>query len=146
MLRNNKNYARLWFVTLCMAILVGCRNNGDRPDLGLVEGTVRLDGQPLPDIRVVFKKPGARAAVGATDANGHYYLVYLRDIKGAAVGEHTVSLFDMNKPENQPGSGRIPARYSPGAQDAEPLIKTVEAGGQTINFDLTSMKTRPSNP
>lgn len=134
-LRNHKACVCTFFAVVFLASLAGCRNTGDRPKLGLVVGTIRLDGQPLPDVRVVFKAAGTRAAFGATDANGEYYLVYLRDIKGAAVGEHQVKLFDMNKPENASGFGRIPKKYGSGA---ESLAATVVAGEQVINFDLTS--------
>ena len=123
-------------VVLIVALgsLTAC-DKGDRPKLGNVVGAIRLDGKPLDNVRVIFKAPGSRAAVGATDENGEYYLIYLRDIKGAAVGEHQVKLFDMNMAEGDVGGGRIPAKYLNGTS---PLNATVEAGEQTIDFDLSS--------
>ncbi len=77
-------------VVLLLAAL-GCRR-GDRPPLGSVSGTVTFDGEPLAGAVVIFEPDGARASTGVTDERGYYELIYLRDIKGAVVGTHTVRI------------------------------------------------------
>jgi len=89
------------------AIALGC-GGSDRPDLAEVEGTVTLDGVPLPGARIEFKPAQGKISSATTDENGHYELVYLRDIKGAVPGKHTVTITTAS--EHQPEE-RLPPRY-----------------------------------
>lgn len=114
---------------------VGC--GGEGPELASVEGTVKLGGQPLDAAKVVFTPVGpGRPASARTDASGHYELVYSRDDGGAMLGEHTVSIstHTAGDPDSgTPGSPeRVPARYNVRTE----LKKTVESGGNVIDFDL----------
>lgn len=133
--------SRIQFAAYILGLLLisGCWGSSDRPDLGYVTGTIRLDGEPFPEVRVVFKSEGVRSSFGATDEQGNYYLVYLRDIEGAAVGNHSVKLLDLLKPESARGTGRVPSHYVDGSA---PLTATVEPGDQVIDFDLTSKPNR----
>src|SRR5690242_4068113 len=75
---------------LCCA---GCR----RAKSGVpVEGIVTLDGQPLPNVQVVFDQPEARSGkgyIGKSDEQGHYALKPLGEAAfGAAPGKYRVSL------------------------------------------------------
>jgi hypothetical protein len=56
----------------CLLLLAGYRR-GDKLALGIVHGTVTLDGEPLANARLVFElvEP-ARASTGLSDANGKY--------------------------------------------------------------------------
>jgi len=85
----------------------GC-GQGDRPDLAPVEGTVMLDGNPLARATVVFRPTEGKDSRAITDANGHYELFYLRDIKGAIPSGHTVRITTATEDAPQE---RLPDRY-----------------------------------
>jgi hypothetical protein len=114
-----------------IAILVtGC--GGTRaPPLGRVEGTVTLDGAPLPAAMIVFTPDGqGRSSTAVTDTGGYYSLSFLRDIKGANVGSHTVRITTAN---GKRGVQEIlPARYHRRTE----LTAKVEPGTNTIDFAL----------
>lgn len=122
---------------LCLLVVVaaaivasaGC-GRGDRPDLGRVHGVVTLDGQPLAEAYVQFDPGAVRGSTGVTDADGRYELVYIRDIKGAAVGEHTVRITTGTETDPE----ILPPRYH--AQTT--LRETVTSGRNEIDFALTS--------
>lgn len=112
---------------------VGC-SGPKRPPLGEVNGTVTLDGRPLPRALVTFVPiagPG-RTAHAYTDSDGRYSLFYLRDIPGADVGQHVVRITTVS--EEFRGRESLPTRYH--AQSM--LIATVEPGSNTHDFQLTS--------
>ncbi len=119
---------------ICVAVVLlsmaGC-SQGDRPELVPVKGTVLLDGQPLEGAAVCFKPEGTRTSRGLTDAQGRYELIYLRDIKGAAIGRHKVSVAMFS--ENP--STRVPAKYS---QQSSTLTADVKPGENVIDFELQS--------
>lgn len=133
----HKNYARhmgnliaLFYVIGC---LVGC-DRSDRPDLGSVTGMVTLDGQPLPNAWVTFIQKGFRPSSDKTDANGRYELNYIRDIKGAALGTHTVKI-ELETPESAPsGIQQLPARYHVDSQ----MEREVKEGTNVFDFELAS--------
>ena len=70
----------------------GCSSKGDRPELAPVAGTVTLDEKPLARATVVFHPEIGKVSRAKTNDDGHYELVYLRDIMGAKLGEHMVSI------------------------------------------------------
>ena len=107
---------------------LGCFDQGDRPELGEVTGVVTLDGEPLANASIAFTQKGFRPSVGHTDSEGRYELVYIRDIKGVAVGTHLVRIRQFGKP------GRVPARYDTQSE----LTREVQAGENIINFELMS--------
>ncbi|MDZ7620204.1 MAG: carboxypeptidase regulatory-like domain-containing protein [Patescibacteria group bacterium] len=116
---------------LAIGVLVGagCKSS-DRPDLGRVEGVVTLDGKPLAEAFVHFDPGTVRGSSGATNAEGKFELTYLRDVKGAAVGEHTVRITTQS--ETAPET--LPARYH-----AQTTLKAVVKAGQNqFQFDLES--------
>lgn len=122
---------------LLMSLLAGCGSRG--PALGRVTGRVTLDGKPLADARIVFqpRQKGA-PSVAVTDKDGRYELVYLRDHFGAVLGEHTVTISTFRQLSGTEGSRRseiperVPARYN----DETDLVRRVNAGAQTIDFEL----------
>jgi hypothetical protein len=110
--------------------LTGC-SNSDQPALGEVRGRITLDGKPLPEAKVrFFPIDPVRGALGASDSQGLYELVYIRDLKGAPVGGHSVRITTATetKPEI------LPAKY----HSQTTLTAKVEPGVNEINFDLTS--------
>lgn len=117
-------------IALTCLLLVGC-SQGDRPALGTVKGVVTLDGKPLPNAAIRFLPVvPVRASMSMTDTDGRYELIYIRDIMGAAVGEHRVEITT----EAAGAPEKLAAKY----HSATTLTAKVEPGVNEINFDLTS--------
>jgi hypothetical protein len=121
----NLRFISVYFSSL-LVVAIGCNDAGDRPDLGLVQGIVTIDGKPLPQCSVYFDPEGAKSSTGFTDAQGRYELRYIRDVRGAAVGEHQVRIIDGT------GKQRVPKNYGEKAI----LTATVKSGANEINFPL----------
>lgn len=109
----------------------GCSGASDRPPLGLVKGTVTLDGKPFANVMVLFKPDEGRAASAVTNANGEYELEYLYKVKGCKVGPNTVSFMYETGAEGGPP---IPEKYSSKSE----LKEEVMEGDNVFDFDLTS--------
>jgi hypothetical protein len=116
----------------------GC---GGRADLGSVTGTITLDGQPLADAIVTFE-PGVGGAPSRaiTDAKGHYQLRYTRELLGAKVGEHVVSVstFRSANPDAEPPRPAVPEQVPPRFNGDTELRAEVGPGGNRIDFALRS--------
>ncbi|MBW3597231.1 MAG: carboxypeptidase-like regulatory domain-containing protein [Planctomycetes bacterium] len=128
-----------WFpAALVLALTLGCGNQ----NLGRVEGTVTLDGQPLEGAMVTFSPvEGGRPAAARTDAAGRYELIYTRDDEGALIGEHQVSIttydeipLENDEDEVQVVPERLPTKYNVATE----LTAVVESGSNQIDFDLES--------
>lgn len=124
--------AAAWLVAVA-----GCGSSG--PPLGRVSGTVTLDGKPLEGARIVFQPlEGDSPSTARTQADGRYELIYLRDHKGATIGKHEVTISTFRQLSGTEGSGRteiperVPARYN----DATQLVRQVEPGSTTFDFEL----------
>lgn len=111
---------------------IGCGSD-DQPELGKVSGLVTLDGKPLPHVEITFAPDVGRPSYGETADDGKYELNYVRDIQGAKVGRHTVTIRSTKvdnskiKPaEVKPGKNRIDIECTPRSQqhvqpdDAQP--------------------------
>jgi len=133
----------------------GCGQSG--PQLGSVRGTVTMDGEALANAVVTFvPEAGGRPAVGQTDTNGRYELVFAQG-QGALVGPHKVRVTSVapqapavelseeealamaeaaeNQPSKQePFKDPIPACYN----TASTLVKEVGPGKNVIDLELTS--------
>ena len=118
------------FSCLLMLFALGC-SQGDRPELAPVTGTVTLDGKPLERAAMMFRPEEGRASRGITDASGHYELIYLRDIRGARIGSHTVSI--MTRTESRPVE-RVPAKYN----KQSTLTREVKDEQNVFDFELKS--------
>jgi hypothetical protein len=119
---------------LSSQIVVG---RGNLPPLGSVSGTVKLDGKPLANATIRFiplddsgrmDRKGASAALGLTDDSGHYRLIYVKDIMGAAVGQSRVEI------QARDDSGRDRVRREFNAQST--LQREVKSGSQVLDFDV----------
>lgn len=124
------NLTRILLVITCLAIVGGCGGSGDRPELGTVTGTVTLDGKPLPNAKIVFQHMEKRFSQGVSDENGKYELTYIRDIKGAALGTHSVSI----RAKNANNREIVPPKYN----SKTTLSVNVEPGHNSLDFNLTS--------
>jgi hypothetical protein len=132
---------------LASSLVCGC---GRSVRLGEVEGTVRLDGQPLGQVLIVFipEDRNQPQSMGITDAEGRFKLRCSNARFGAVVGEHRVTLVDAaiapggRSRDDEPTEGpappasRVPDVYS--RADKTPLRQTVAAGTQSVTFDIPS--------
>ncbi len=122
-------------------VLMGCGSApDDRPELGLVKGTVKLNGEPVEGARISFRPvDGGLTSQAVTNADGSYELVYLRESKGAKVGEHFVQITTYEDPIVEDDGSRsggkpelMPEAYARGDLER----RTVSAGENVIDFDL----------
>lgn len=66
--------------------MCGC-GLGDELGLASVKGTVKLDGEPLPDAIVIFyPAAGGRPSIATTDLDGNDELVFVDNQVGALAG------------------------------------------------------------
>ena len=122
-----------------MLLSLGCASR-DTPDLGKVSGVVTLDGEPLPQATVEFQptEAGGVTSFGTTDDEGKYELSYSVGIDGAKVGEYKVRITSYRQEHVEDGPPReIPERVPPKYNSQTELVRTVEAGSQTMDFELT---------
>jgi hypothetical protein len=125
-------YVCMVAVSIGIANLSGC-GNGDRPPFGAVRGRITLDGKPLARAHVGFvPMNGGRGSSGVTDATGNYELKYIRDVMGAKIGTHRVSISTAHDRARK--TETVPARYNVKST----LQKQVVAGDNVIDFDLTT--------
>lgn len=124
-----------------MFIAVGCSGaTDDTPELGTVSGTVKLDGNPVPQATVTFSpEEGGRPSSGPTDDQGFYELQYSLNNPGAVPGKHQVRISTATTVTNEAGEDvevpeSIPAKYNTKTE----LVEEVKPTSQTIDFDLTS--------
>jgi hypothetical protein len=99
-----------WSAAVLVGCCAGCSQSSTRPELAPVKGRVTLDGQPLAGALVLFRaESGGRSSRATTGNDGRYELVYLRDVKGAQLGKHTVKI--TTAMEGSPHE-RVPAKYN----------------------------------
>ncbi|MBA2113166.1 carboxypeptidase-like regulatory domain-containing protein [Bremerella alba] len=127
----------LWAIPLLLPA-IGCAA-GEYSDLGQVQGQVTMDGQPLPNALVRFAPPTGRPAMGVTDEQGMYELIYVRDVRGAEPGEYQVEITTWFRPatmeeSHQKRTEKIPAKYN----KRSTLSASVEQGDNQIDFQLES--------
>ncbi len=121
---------------LGVASLAGC-SRSDQPALGQVQGSVVLDGKPLKKATVSFHPADkGRQSCGYTDKDGHYQLTYLRDIMGAKVGQHKITIRTAGAEDTEAAHAKelVPAKYN--AQTT--LERAVKGGENHFDFDLST--------
>ncbi|MBN2293416.1 MAG: carboxypeptidase regulatory-like domain-containing protein [Pirellulales bacterium] len=116
-------------ILLSVGVLVVCGcGSSDRPELGTVSGTVTLNGKPLANAEITFQHEKKRFSTGTTDADGRYELIYIRDIKGAVVGKHTVVITAKDTARRQ----LVPPKYNHNTI----LTADVKPKHNTFDFEL----------
>jgi hypothetical protein len=125
--------------------LSGCGAGG--PELGEVEGTVTLDGQPLPYATVEFLPEGGRPSIGRTDPNGHYELRFTETRKGALVGTHVVTVTterwdgDFMDADGKPLPAmgeKVHSRFNRNARENPDMRYEVKPGNNVIDLPVES--------
>ncbi|WP_254513780.1 carboxypeptidase-like regulatory domain-containing protein [Anatilimnocola floriformis] len=117
---------------LCAFAVTGCGSG-----LGDVTGTVTLEGQPLPNVNVMFENTQKNTrATGTTDAAGKYRLSTNAKDDGATLGDCKIAVNQPGPADSSKGEGpRIfPVRYE--RADSSGFTYTVKAGKNTYDMDL----------
>jgi hypothetical protein len=137
---------RVCLASLLVAFVASGCNSG--PQLAEVEGTVKVNGQPVDNIQVEFwPTSSGPKSIGVTDAQGRYTLTTDTNRKGAVVGSHKVVLKDVgimgDKFLGRAGEdvdmtkgkkSRIPTNFNDVSKT--PIEKTVKAGEKN-QIDIT---------
>ncbi|MCH9655113.1 MAG: hypothetical protein K0U89_14740 [Planctomycetes bacterium] len=108
-------------------------STSDHPTLGTVSGIVTLDDKPLPRAEITFipqdewkedKIPAE--SKGITNEQGQFELIYSKDLKGAAIGNHFVRIISFEK--------KVPLIYN-----VKSVLKfEVKKGSNQADFNLVS--------
>ena len=119
-------------------LLAGCAERpGDAPDLAEVTGTITVDGQPAAWAMVYFlSKDRGLQAVGTTDGDGTFRLMYKRGVSGAPVAEHVVTV-ETGTPEGPERATTIPGKYADRKTCGLEAVVTAE-GPNDFAFNLIS--------
>lgn len=123
------------FGTVLVLLALACTGCGS--GLGDVTGTVTLEGQPLPNVNVMFENTERNTrSTGVTDAAGKYRLSTNAKDDGAPVGDCKIAVNQPPPADSSQGEGpRIfPVRYE--RADSSGLTFTVKAGKNTHDIDL----------
>jgi hypothetical protein len=156
------HFKQLFTLITCVGLfcLSGCL--GSNSDIGYVTGTITIDGKPIHNATVSFIPTTGRGSLGQTDANGYYELGYVRNQKGALIGNHKVMIqtdiaiggdYDFRTREEKiadkeagkavSDSGKpiarkemLPKKYCD-RKETE-LTATVKSGNNTFDWDLTT--------
>lgn len=140
-------------VGLGVFLVSGCGLPRDYPPLGHVTGAITLDGQPVEGASVSFFPEEGRSSTASTDAQGRYDLVFVSNVRGAAVGDHVVSIskivpdpkyvpYALEKSAYDPGPAMInlvPSRYSGTRSELRAVVKE---GRNVVDFQLESKKSK----
>ncbi len=136
---------KLAAVVFCSLLFVGCGAKRDRPELGIVSGTVTLNGSPLPNAQVAFEPTSGRASYGKTDESGKYSLRYLPKVQGAKIGTHVVRI-STNLMVHDPVTGSeklMPELLQEEYNTESKLTAEVQDGNNDIDFQLEGGKAAP---
>ena len=121
-----------------LSLLAASCSGPDLPDLGKVSGVVTLEGEPYPNAYVVFSPTKGRPSEAVTDSTGRYELIYMPRVKGAQVGDHTVSITTQYQaPENPDSAPPFVEPLPPKYNVRSTLSATVGPGDNTVDFALT---------
>ncbi|QDU76789.1 hypothetical protein Pan97_38460 [Bremerella volcania] len=101
-MQRNRTVLSLILLLAAFGLLAGCSSDSNR---ALVQGTITLDGKPLPGASVVFQPqqstPG-QTARGRTDDSGKYTL-RVRGQESVVPGEYRVEVKVVNEIVNNQG-------------------------------------------
>ena len=132
----------LWLTVFAASLCLGCGDSG--PEVGNVEGTITLDGEPLEGANVefqpLFSDGSPSYSLDKTDANGYYKMGYQADREGVLIGKFQVQISTMDDIKQPDGSNkrlpeRVPEKYR--GIDSELEFEVVK-GDNSADFDLTS--------
>ncbi len=132
---SSRTVGALTCLAVMLALAIGC---GEK-DWGYLEGTVRLNGQPVgPGSIVLEPVDGLHAgAVGTFGEDGKYTIQSAGRKEGARTDEYNVTIHGPGLTVETAGprpASKIPARY--GYASTSGLKVTIEPGNNTVDLDL----------
>ncbi len=126
--------------SLALLLCLGC--GGDKgPEIASVEGTITMDGKPLPNAAVLFLPENGRPGGGRTDENGHYVLNFSGGRQGALLGKSKVRITTLSDPSEAEDGTPIPGQKEtiPDEYNTQTtLTYEVKDGRNVADFDLKS--------
>ena len=127
---------RLAFALMC-GFLIGLAGCGGNANLADVQGTVKLDGNPLPNAFVTFTpESGGATSFAKTSEDGTYRMQFTDSETGAFIGSNRVCIRTGDvKPDN---SGRLKELVPVVYNDKTTLVAAVKSGGNTFDWELES--------
>lgn len=137
---------RIRLLPLVAVAAFGC--GGPKHQFGVVEGVVRIKGQPAEGVYIEFTpdpdKGGRGPSSQGTSGPGGRYGLKFADTRGGAsadgavVGWHRVLVYDLKRPPaaqgEAPKPSRVPDTY--GQLGATPLKFEVKPGTQTFDIEI----------
>ncbi len=138
---NGKNIANYAIITDGELIAIRQGENEGHVEITSIEGTVTMDGRPLPKASVVFIPESGRPAGAMTDENGRYLMTFSARRKRAILGTNKVRISTLSDPFED-GDGNI----IPGTPETVPMNYnaatkvefTVQQGENLVDFALNS--------
>jgi len=127
-------------VLTCLAALLSVAALGCAAKKGTIEGTVTLDGEPLPKGSIQFyPTEGVGQSAGTLIIDGNYKTEASVGVNKVVINStkviRRVKLYDTPKsPMVDHVMEALPARYNARSE----LTVTVKSGTNTMNFELTS--------
>lgn len=135
----NSAPARAALVAGLVALVAGCSDGS----LATVSGTVTLDGAPLDRGSVTFLPIGPGSGATASIQSDGTYQVRSGSVAGLPPGDYKITVRANADPTPNPGGGPpapgrliTPEKY--GSSDTSGLQRTIEAGANTVDLELTS--------
>lgn len=132
-LLKNRRLQSLLGVLFAVVFVVGCGDSG--PKTYVVEGTVTIDGKPLPAGTVMFIPEGSGPyATGKVDKDGKYRAEVIE-------GRHLIAVSSVDYPEGPEGPvvQLAPSMYS--SEQTSGLSAEVKAGAENkVDLALVSQK------
>ena len=135
---------------LFVPLLIGCQNSGAKfPPTEMVEGTILLDGAPVPKASITFIPSGGdgEIASGFSDEQGKFAVSSQNGApgKGAKIGEYRVTVsqseITYTPSPTDPEAGTttakelLPAVYQ--NKEKTPLNVSIQKGKNIVKLELT---------
>jgi len=134
--------ALVWIAIAILSGASGCNQGTPKIQFGKVQGILRVNGRPQPNVQVTFNPDKEKGiglpayAAAVTDDSGNYSLKYSylnKTGEGAPVGWNRVTLVDLSGGKS-PGSSAIPTAYT--NPTMTPFLFEVKAGDNKIDLDV----------
>ncbi|MBS0202097.1 MAG: hypothetical protein JSS49_04295 [Planctomycetes bacterium] len=121
---------------VCCLFLAAC-SSGQKPiELRAVKGTLKLQGEPVPNIILHFAPASGRPSTGLTDSNGAFELRYEKDRRGAVPGVHKVWIeYRPSSPGEEIALREGKSPLSTGVQNMLQKYGKVETTTCQVNID-----------
>lgn len=107
------------------------------PELGLVSGTITINGVPVEQATITFTPVDGQSAFARTDANGFYELQFSGGKRGTLLGENYISIETGHFGTDERGElveypEQLPSKYNSESE----IVREVKAGSQVFDFAI----------